>query len=70
MKIERESPAVKAPKDGTAKGFSHAHEKSTAPGKLPEEGDLPMAIATKTAKTASWRPTSPYCTPLVAVTPR
>ncbi|CAM5269152.1 hypothetical protein SGLAM104S_02550 [Streptomyces glaucescens] len=69
MKIDRDRPAVKAPKDCTANGFSQDQEKSAEVGKsaLPA---LPKAIATKTASTTSWSPTSAYWTPLVAVIPR
>lgn len=69
MKIERERPAVKAAKDWTANGFIHDQEKLRPVSKVP----LPAfwkAMATKTARTTSWRPTRAYWTPLVAVMPR
>ncbi len=69
MKIESDSPAVKAEKDWTANGSSQVQEKSREPAKSPERA-LITAITTKIASTASWRPTSAYWTPLVAVMPR
>ncbi len=69
MKIESESPAVKAAMDSTAKGFIQDQEKSRPVSKVPAEAFW-KAIATKTASTTSWRPTRAYWTPLVAVMPR
>lgn len=69
MKIESERPAVKAAMDSIAKGFIHCQEKSRPVSKVPAEAFW-KAIATKMARTASWRPTSAYWTPLVAVMPR
>lgn len=67
MKIESERPAVKAAKDWTAKGFIQDQEKETEVSKSPA---FDSAIATKTTRTTSWRPTRAYWMPLVAVMPR
>lgn len=69
MKIDSERPAVNVAKDCTANGFSQDQEKSS------DEANSPLcafctAIATNTARTTSWSPTSAYWTPLVAVIPR
>ncbi|MGX1504270.1 UNVERIFIED_CONTAM: hypothetical protein RKD43_002895 [Streptomyces graminofaciens] len=67
MKIERESPAVKAEKDSMPNGFIQDREKSREPATSP---DLAIAMAAKITMTVSWRPTRAYWTHLVAVMPR
>lgn len=71
MKIERDSPAVKAAKDWTAKGFNQDQEKSSEDAKSgPPLPALLRAIVTNTARTTNWSPTRAYWMPLVAVMPR
>lgn len=60
---------MKEPIEPTAKGFIHSQEKSRPVSKVPAEAFW-RAIATKRPRTASWRPTRVYWTPLVAVMPR
>lgn len=70
MKIERESPAVNAAKDRTAKGFSQDQEN---PVDVAAKSPLPAfctAIVTNRASTTSWSATRVYWMPLVAVIPR
>lgn len=69
MKIDSDRPAVNAAKDFTANGFIQDQEKSS------DEANSPLcafctAITTNSASTTSWRPTSAYWMPLVAVIPR
>lgn len=69
MKIDSESPAVKAAKDCTAKGLSQDQENSAEVANSASPALL-KAMATNTARTSSCSATSVYCRPLVAVMPR
>lgn len=68
MKIDSDRPAVNAANDCTANGFSQDQEKSSDEANSPLR-DFCTAIATNSARTTSWRPTSAYWMPLVAVIP-
>src|SRR5215207_11523072 len=60
MKIESESPAANAENDSTANGLNHDSSIEVASNALPFATSTSAAIE-KSSSTATWKPTSQYC---------
>ena len=69
MKIDRETPAAKAEKDGTANGLNQLASKGRASNAEPLVTCTTAEMENHTS-TISWKATSTYCTALVVSIPR